>query len=139
MADLSKQRFNAACQRLSVQLFPPTKKWRKDSSQTENPAKSEQNFQRQFVHKWLKEFIWLALRGGKLFCTVCKSAPSLAGRTDFICSVCLSFKRESLVLHYNSKQLKTKCWKMVLPTQEIPYTGWPWLLTLLIVKMNNFE
>ena len=38
-----------------------------------------------------------------MFCTVCESTPSLAGRTDFICSGCLSFKRESLVLHYNLK------------------------------------
>ena len=99
MADSSKQRGLSAF----GFLVPPTKKKRDDSTETEKPTKSEQKSQRQFADKWLKEFSWLALREGKMFCTVCETAPSLVGRTDFIGSGCVSFKRESLVLHNNSK------------------------------------
>ena len=101
-------------------------------------AKSEQKSQRQFVVKWLKEFSWLALREAKMFCIVYEFASSLAGKTDFICSGCVSFKRDSLVLH-NSKHSRPSFEKWFSQPRKIPYTGWPWLLTLLIVKMNNTE
>lgn len=41
-----------------------------------------------------------------MFCTVCQNAPSLAGRTDFAGNDCVSFRRESLLKHNNSRHHK---------------------------------
>ena len=70
MADLSKQRFTRLVND-SAFGFSLQPKNDKDSSETENLAKSEQNFQRQFVDKWLKEIYMARAQSCELLTRIC--------------------------------------------------------------------
>lgn len=66
----------------------------------------DESSKRSFVLKWLSEFPWVRFdkQSNKMFCSVCESAPSMAGKTDFVLTGCTSFKKESLTIHSKSKR-----------------------------------
>ena len=51
---------------------------------------------------WLKEFSWLRVWDGLMFCAILKSCPSMAGESDFVSTGCISCKRESVTIHQSS-------------------------------------
>ena len=52
------------------------------ASSKELPSKSEKRS--SVAVKWLKEFSWLRVWDGGMFCAICQSCPSMARGSDFV-------------------------------------------------------
>ena len=61
---------------------------------------------RQFEDSWFADFAWLVYENGLMTCKICKTFPSMAGKSDFL-KGCKTFKKETLKIH--SEMCKVAC------------------------------